>query len=113
MAVDGVSLTVAEGEIFGLIGPNGAAKTSTRECVEGVRTPRPSIERHWCSCSAILRGLDRDFPLGVSTMLPPGLFNSAQTSSTAEKDPADPSVPNTQLGPSVNRQRTYDEGRLV
>ena len=53
MAVDGVSLTVAEGEIVGLIGPNGAAKTFTGKYVEGMRTPRPSIERPWCSCSAI------------------------------------------------------------
>jgi ABC-2 type transport system ATP-binding protein len=38
-AVDGVSLTVREGEIFGLIGPNGAGKTTTMECVEGIRKP--------------------------------------------------------------------------
>jgi ABC-2 type transport system ATP-binding protein len=37
VAVDGVSLEVAEGEIFGLIGPNGAGKTTTVECVQGLR----------------------------------------------------------------------------
>jgi ABC-2 type transport system ATP-binding protein len=39
VAVDDVSLTVREGEIFGLIGPNGAGKTTTMECVEGFRVP--------------------------------------------------------------------------
>jgi ABC-2 type transport system ATP-binding protein len=39
VAVDEVSLTVEEGEIFGLIGPNGAGKTTTLECIEGLRTP--------------------------------------------------------------------------
>ncbi|MFF5365261.1 ABC transporter ATP-binding protein [Streptomyces scabiei] len=37
--VDGVSLSVAEGEIFGILGPNGAGKTTTVECVEGLRVP--------------------------------------------------------------------------
>ncbi|MGC5011430.1 ABC transporter ATP-binding protein [Streptosporangium sp. DT93] len=39
IAVDDVSLTVQEGEIFGILGPNGAGKTTTVECVEGLRTP--------------------------------------------------------------------------
>jgi ABC-2 type transport system ATP-binding protein len=39
VAVDGVSLAVAEGEIFGVIGPNGAGKTTTVECVQGLRRP--------------------------------------------------------------------------
>jgi len=39
VAVDDVSLTVRQGEIFGLIGPNGAGKTTTMECVEGFRVP--------------------------------------------------------------------------
>lgn len=39
IAVDDVSLTVQEGEIFGILGPNGAGKTTTVECIEGLRTP--------------------------------------------------------------------------
>lgn len=39
VAVDDVSLTVDEGEIFGILGPNGAGKTTTVECVEGLRQP--------------------------------------------------------------------------
>ncbi len=38
-AVDGVSFTVEEGEIFGILGPNGSGKTTTVECVEGLRVP--------------------------------------------------------------------------
>ncbi|MFI9730970.1 ATP-binding cassette domain-containing protein [Streptomyces sp. NPDC052092] len=38
-AVDGVSFTVEEGEIFGILGPNSAGKTTTVECVEGLRVP--------------------------------------------------------------------------
>ncbi|MGB8654269.1 MAG: ABC transporter ATP-binding protein [Candidatus Acidiferrales bacterium] len=37
--MDEVSFEVHDGEIFGLIGPNGAVKTTTMECIEGVRTP--------------------------------------------------------------------------
>ncbi len=39
VAVDDVSLSVAEGEIFGVLGPNGAGKTTTAECVIGLRKP--------------------------------------------------------------------------
>lgn len=35
--VDGVSLTVREGEFFGILGPNGAGKTTTLEMMEGLR----------------------------------------------------------------------------
>jgi ABC-2 type transport system ATP-binding protein len=38
-AVDGLSLSVAEGEVFGILGPNGAGKTTTVECAEGLRRP--------------------------------------------------------------------------
>jgi ABC-type polysaccharide/polyol phosphate transport system ATPase subunit len=39
VAVDEVSFEVNDGEIFGLIGPNGAGQTTTMECIEGLRTP--------------------------------------------------------------------------
>jgi ABC-2 type transport system ATP-binding protein len=38
IAVDDVSLSVDEGEIFGILGPNGAGKTTTVECAIGLRT---------------------------------------------------------------------------
>ncbi|MFB4275451.1 ABC transporter ATP-binding protein [Nonomuraea sp. MTCD27] len=38
-AVDGVSLRVARGEIFGIAGPNGAGKTTLVECMSGLRRP--------------------------------------------------------------------------
>lgn len=38
-AVDGVSLSVSEGEIFGVLGPNGAGKTTLVETLEGLRRP--------------------------------------------------------------------------
>ena len=38
-AVDGVSLSVAEGEFFGILGPNGAGKTTALEIMEGLRQP--------------------------------------------------------------------------
>jgi putative protein kinase ArgK-like GTPase of G3E family len=37
-AVDGLDLTVDEGEIFGILGPNGSGKTTTVECSYGLRT---------------------------------------------------------------------------
>lgn len=36
LAVDEVSLTIEEGEIFGILGPNGAGKTTTLEMLEGL-----------------------------------------------------------------------------
>ena len=36
-AVDGLSFSVAEGEVFALLGPNGAGKTTTVEILEGHR----------------------------------------------------------------------------
>ena len=36
-AVDGISFDVGHGEIFGLLGPNGSGKTTTLECLEGLR----------------------------------------------------------------------------
>ena len=36
-AVDGVSFSVARGEVFALLGPNGSGKTTTVEIIEGMR----------------------------------------------------------------------------
>lgn len=38
-AVQNVSFTVGQGEILAIIGPNGSGKTSTAECMEGLRKP--------------------------------------------------------------------------
>jgi ABC-2 type transport system ATP-binding protein len=37
VAVADVSFSIAEGEIFGLLGPNGSGKTTTVECLQGLR----------------------------------------------------------------------------
>ncbi|MFC4592237.1 ABC transporter ATP-binding protein [Sphaerisporangium corydalis] len=37
--LDRVSFSVTEGEIFGILGPNGTGKTTAVECVEGLRRP--------------------------------------------------------------------------
>ena len=37
VAVDDISFEVFDGEIFGMVGPNAAGKTTTIECVEGLR----------------------------------------------------------------------------
>ena len=36
--VRGIDLQVHEGEIFGILGPTGAGKTTTVECIGGLRT---------------------------------------------------------------------------
>ena len=38
-AAQGVSFEIQDGEIFGLLGPNGSGKTTTLECVIGLREP--------------------------------------------------------------------------
>ncbi len=37
VAVEDVSFSVEEGEIFGILGPNGSGKTTTVECLQGLR----------------------------------------------------------------------------
>ncbi|MBI0380317.1 ATP-binding cassette domain-containing protein, partial [Streptomyces albiflaviniger] len=44
-AVRGVDLTVARGELFALLGTNGAGKTSTLEVLEGQATPTAGTVR--------------------------------------------------------------------
>jgi ABC-2 type transport system ATP-binding protein len=38
-AVNGITFSVATGQIFALLGPNGAGKTTTIECILGLRRP--------------------------------------------------------------------------
>ena len=38
-AVNGISLSIAQGEIFGLVGPNGAGKTTTLKVLSGLLYP--------------------------------------------------------------------------
>ncbi|MDP2865450.1 MAG: ATP-binding cassette domain-containing protein, partial [Elusimicrobiota bacterium] len=38
-AVDGLSLRVEPGEIFGFLGPNGAGKTTTVKILSGIMRP--------------------------------------------------------------------------
>jgi ABC-2 type transport system ATP-binding protein len=44
-AVNGVSLTLARGEVLAMLGPNGAGKTTTIEICEGFRSPDSGIVR--------------------------------------------------------------------
>jgi ABC-2 type transport system ATP-binding protein len=39
VAVDDLDLQVDEAEIFGILGPNGSGKTTTVECIAGIRRP--------------------------------------------------------------------------
>jgi len=38
-AIDGLTLTIPEGEVFGLLGPNGSGKTTTVNCLTGLLKP--------------------------------------------------------------------------
>ena len=46
VAVDGVSLEIAEGVCFGLLGPNGAGKTTAVEIMEGLTAPTSGQVRY-------------------------------------------------------------------
>jgi ABC-2 type transport system ATP-binding protein len=49
LAVDGMSLTVRQGEVYGFLGTNGAGKTTTlRMC--STLSARPRVR---CACSAV------------------------------------------------------------
>lgn len=45
VAVDGIGFTVAEGEVFALLGTNGAGKTTTLEIIEGFLRPSAGTVR--------------------------------------------------------------------
>jgi ABC-2 type transport system ATP-binding protein len=45
VAVEDVTFSVREGEIFGLLGANGSGKTTTVECLQGLRTADAGVLR--------------------------------------------------------------------
>jgi ABC-2 type transport system ATP-binding protein len=45
VAVEDLDLDVEGGEIFGILGPNGSGKTTTVECVAGLRRPDAGVVR--------------------------------------------------------------------
>ena len=51
VALDGLSLDIGQGELFGLVGPDGAGKTTTLRMLAGVLPPRkvPPSSRVWMS----------------------------------------------------------------
>ena len=44
VAVDGISFSIAEGEILGFLGPNGAGKTTTVKILTGQLKPKAGKE---------------------------------------------------------------------
>lgn len=46
IVLNGISFTIEQGEIFALIGTNGAGKTTALECIEGLRKYSGTIEVH-------------------------------------------------------------------
>src|SRR5260370_35310406 len=47
-AIDHLSLTVQQGEIFGLLGPNGSGKTTTINMISGLSVPSSGSVRVMC-----------------------------------------------------------------
>ena len=45
LALDGIDVTVMEGEVLGLLGPTGAGKTTTLRCISGLH--RPDAGKIW------------------------------------------------------------------
>jgi len=110
-AVDGLDLTVSQGETFALLGPNGAGKTTTVECLEGYRRPDAGSVR--------VLGLDpiadaRALSTRVGVMLQEGgLYphvrpaEALHTFAAFYDDPEDPDALLTELGLDDARSTRY------
>jgi branched-chain amino acid transport system ATP-binding protein len=64
-ALDDVSFAVADGELFAVIGPNGAVKTSIFNCINGVYKPQSGSIK-WKGEEILGRRPDRVADLGVA-----------------------------------------------
>ena len=95
-AARGVSFEIADGEIFGLLGPNGSGKTTTLECIIGLREPDAgAIE----VCGIDARRHPRDVKQKIGAAL--------QT--TALQDKITPREALTLFGSFYRRQSAADE----
>jgi ABC-2 type transport system ATP-binding protein len=72
VVVDGLSLTVAGGELVAVLGPNGAGKTTTVESIEGLRRPEDGTVR---VLGADPWGAGRDHRARVGVLLQDGGFD--------------------------------------
>jgi len=63
-AVDDVSITVKEGEIFGFLGPNGAGKSTTIRMMTGVLTPDCG-SAHICGIDIHKNPLEAKMKMGI------------------------------------------------
>lgn len=65
IALDGVSFTVNEGEIFSLVGPNGSGKTTLFNCINGFSRPQEG-EIHYNGTDLLSRAPHEIIKLGIS-----------------------------------------------
>ncbi len=70
LAVDDVTLTISEGELFGLLGSNGAGKSTLIKMIAGLVLPT--------SGTANIKGVDLSDPISVKRMI--GLVNGEERS---------------------------------
>jgi ABC-type branched-subunit amino acid transport system ATPase component len=54
VAVDGLDLEMAQGEVLSLLGPNGAGKTTTVEIFEGIAGATPAKPASWAAARFFL-----------------------------------------------------------
>ncbi len=100
IAVDAVTFTVNEGEIFGFLGPNGAGKTTTIKMLSGLLSPSggvarvagfdvateaDSIKRHIGYMSQLF-SLYSDLTVGENISLFSGLYGLSGRGRTARRD---------------------------